>query len=234
MAFDAVLGSRTQNSLISVAQADAVVAERYSAGDWPSTEADKQKLLTTASAYLDKFHCEGVRAWPGYQRGEWPRVRGVVPNLKVDLPVRGVDHDSPIDRTLVGGTADSGGSDTAIIDATFASDKYNYPDDFFNDGALRIGQSGDANEYLIRTVSDFASSTGTFTVAAFAATVAAGTDFQVIEPLHPSVIHAVVDLALLIKREGAGFPTSEEDLITMNDIVGRDLWRVRRRTFDVV
>lgn len=238
MAFDSTLGGRTANSYISLAQADAIAAQRFSVAKWTAqSDANKQLALQTATAFLDKFHYQGVRVWPDYQALQWPRIAGDQPSLVWE--VTGLhEFDATRDplhpATFAGATA-SGGSQTTLTHADL-TDNADYPDDFWNGGGLRVTSGG--NEGVLDSVADFVSSLGRITISTATGTnFAVGDQFEMVERLHPLIQDAVFELAVVVIKEGSGLADRKKGQTRealMSSMVEQMLGKVLRRTFDVI
>lgn len=72
MPFDSTPGSTTQNSYVSVADADAYFAYHDDAASWPSVNGDKEKALVSATRELDALSFRGRRV-TDTQALEFPR-----------------------------------------------------------------------------------------------------------------------------------------------------------------
>ena len=78
--FDATLGGATATSYISIAEADAFLANTQYTGTWQgNTEADKSKYLNAATFWLDTLEYAGTRCSPSTDNAalpqalKWPR-----------------------------------------------------------------------------------------------------------------------------------------------------------------
>lgn len=74
MAIDATLGGKNSNSYITVAEADALLAQRLDASAWASyTDAIKEAALIQSALVLDEsFRWKGTRV-DQFQARDWPR-----------------------------------------------------------------------------------------------------------------------------------------------------------------
>lgn len=75
MSLDALAGSATDNSYLSVAEADAIALTRPGTLTWSAeatTDAQKEAALVTASSYLNQLSWIGTKADPA-QVMSWPR-----------------------------------------------------------------------------------------------------------------------------------------------------------------
>ena len=237
MSYDATLGSPNQTALISHEALTAAIADRNDASLLAGKTDDQKKvIITTATVYWDAVWWQGVRLWPSYQRLEWPRRAGVFGTLAVDLASTEVAaHRDVFHRHTFGATVNSGTTTEATITALAAKPEI-YPDDWFNEGSIRIESGTGADLYVTKRITDFVSSTGAITHEAFAGATT-GKSVQIVPPLHPLVVQAFVELCITITREGSGYADIDrdkdpEDLTTR--IVDAMMKKYRRRTFDAV
>lgn len=99
MSLDATVGGANANSYLTIADANALLAERAGASDWSTaTDPDKEKFLITATRRLDQEAYCGVKAnssqalkWPrylAYNRDDiWPDEYPFASNV-IPLPVK--------------------------------------------------------------------------------------------------------------------------------------------------
>jgi hypothetical protein len=100
MALNAVLGSSTADSYITVAEADAIFASSFQASDWDGyTEADKEIALKVSTVNLEYLQWNGTRCSPSTddaglpQALAWPRndyeCRGLVATCaSIPVPIK--------------------------------------------------------------------------------------------------------------------------------------------------
>lgn len=230
MTYVAILGSPNQTALMRIEAIDVIAADRVDASLYTGlTDPNKQKVATTATQFWDALRFLGDRVWPGYQRLEWPRTKATDATLAIDLATKSTsDWRNPINRPILGGTVASGSSGTLSVVSALAGNPQNYPDDFFNEGSIRI-ESG-SNAFEIQTITDFAASSGTFTHGDFGS-ANDGASVTIVPPLHPQVQNAFVETCLSVAREDLGY-SELRDMVheTVRKMMGRYLQRV----FDVV
>lgn len=210
MIFNAVLGHRLQNSLVSVEAANAYFATRSEAEAWTGISgsaeamlAAKQTILVTATmVFLNRFEVWGAKLFQivtdssvlKIYREDLSENRIWLFNQALELPkYRYLTKEF---HRYASSSVGAGSSGTAIIDPSLANGSY--WDDEWNEGSL-IMVSGSLKGAHVR-ISDFARSTGTLTIESLGGTPTAGDSYYAIMRLPRPIEEAFLETVLNVAR----------------------------------
>lgn len=166
MAFNATLAHWNQSALGTLAQAEAYLADRVETTEWDALlDAAKQNLLVQSTRMLCAAYAVG--GLPVYWQnvdieGNILSATTTLPfnyNFKQALQVPKVTYESGEKLTYSSSTATSGISTTTLVDSGLAD---LYTDDFFNYGSILFTAR---DPYQMVEITDYAGTTGTFTVS---------------------------------------------------------------------
>lgn len=153
---NATVCSPTANSLATVAEADAYFANIYGRADWATLGNDaKAQLLITATTHIEMQSFVGRKIMERYSDV------GQEQALSFPRWSQGRQRHGYCPFTCAPASTATSIIGTALANLTYL------PDDYFNYGSVVI--TGGALQGQARSVSDFASATGTLTVATFGA-----------------------------------------------------------------
>lgn len=172
------------NSYISLADANTYFANRTDVSDWSAlTDDQKEAVLKLAVQQIDSlrfFSTRMIEKATYYRREQ-------------NLQFPRADHEA------LSGSVDSA-TTTTIVDASLAS-HINYPDDYWNGGAVIITSGTGRGQTAL--ISDFDSATGTVTVSsAFSTTPDSTSQYMLIAKIDNKVKYAQCEQALYLVKGG--------------------------------
>lgn len=174
----------TADSYVTLAEANAIVANRADVTDWDAlTNDQKEAVLKQATQQIDSmrfFHGKYV------PQPQWYRDKQAL-----TFPWARAEAAS--------GRADSG-TTTTMTDNALAN-LTNRPDDYWNGGAIIITEG--TNKGLTRKITDFVMSTGVVTFDAFPSAIDSTSTYVLVAAVPIEVKQATVEQAISITR-GAG------------------------------
>lgn len=171
------------NSYVTLAEAEALLANRSDVAEWAAlTDEQKEALLKLATQHIDTlrfFHKKVYRVAQDYRREQ---------NLEFPRD----NHHMPA------GVVDSATA-TTIVDNALAN-LQNYPDDYFNGWAVVIKEGTGKGQVVL--ITDFVSATGTISVASWTTQPDTTSQYRLVPKIKDDVKRATVEQAIYISKGG--------------------------------
>lgn len=172
------------DSYVSVTEADAYLVDRTDIASWTAlTTAQKEQLLRMATRQIDSmrfFHTKMYHQAMDYrleQALKFPRSN----------------------QKSLTGVVDSATTNTIVCDDLV--DEINYPNDYWNNGAIVIISGTGKGQ--VKLITDFVASTGTVTISGeWTTTPDTTSNFRIIKEIPLEVKHATIEQALYIVNGG--------------------------------
>jgi hypothetical protein len=196
MALNTKVASSTAETYITLVEANAYIASRPDSLNWGNHDyLERERLLRQATIDIDIFKFKGVKLFKGGGGGyeATPASTGIL-----DLLNNGYQNlKFPRDWHEYYTGYPNSGTTLTLVDSSFT----NLPrdDDYFNYGAIYIIDG--TNKGSSRTISDYDSSTGTFTVdTAFPSAINRTSHYIILAPIDKYVKYATVEQALFLSN----------------------------------
>jgi len=171
------------DSYLTIAEADAILASRTNISDWTAlTDAQKEALLKLATNQIDSYRF--------FNNKVYPRAANYRDEQALQFP-RDKNH-------MPSGVVDSVTSTTLVDDAL--ANNSQLPDDYFIGWAVVIKEGAGKGQTV--TVTDFASATGTITVAAWTTTPDTTSQYLLVPEIPRKVKLATAEQALYLVKGG--------------------------------
>jgi len=185
MSLNTIPSHPSADSYTTLAEANALLANRSDATDWSTlTDDQKEALLKLATRQIDTLRFFGE---PFFERPIYYREKQALKYPRTS------DH-----YNVPSGVADSATA-TTLVDNALANNQ-NYPNDYFIGWAIVIKEGTGRGQTV--QITDFDSTTGTVTVAAWSTTPDSTSQYMIVPKILDKVKNAVAEQALYLSKGG--------------------------------